>query len=501
MLDYSFIDVLRSMSWAELKELRRFILSPYFNRSRKVIKLFDAIIKYHPHYDNTRLTKEWLHSKINNNLPYNEITMRRLLFDLQKLSERFMQQLNFERKDIDSRVFMTEEIGTRGAEKLFLKNTVRTEKMLEDKGFINSDYCLTRFRLETDKFYFSMINNKVSRKDFATIETSKLTEGITFLISYFMLEAIKHNDTLLSYSRSYNVRQSSHFIDQFIKLFDFERLEIFMKKNSITGNYIIEVYLNLLKSFLYFENDYYYTEFKKSLNKYSKKLSPSDNNFLYTRLSSYCIIKNRTIHDKNLYYNRELFDIYNVMLSNKYYETETNKYIPSDIFREALLAGLRLKKLKWTEDYIFQYGNKLHPNNKTDIINFSHAMLYFEEGNYENSLSYLGKVKLDEFVFRLDLRVLLLKIYYEQQAFDSAFSMMRAYKKYLLENDMLDDDKKNMHLNYIKFITKLINYHRGTNKTDLLSLKLQIDKSKHLIEKEWLTDKIYEQDKSISIAV
>src|SRR5438105_2234991 len=175
MLEYSFIEILKTLDRKELLNFRKFILSPYFNRSRKAVRLFDAIAKYHPHYEHRKLTKEMLHSKVNSGLAYNEITMRRLLFDIQRLLERFMQQVNFERKNIESRVYMTEEIGSRGAAKLFLKNTLHTEEMLEKKGFINSDYCLARFRLETDKFYFSMINNKVSKKDFADVETAKLT--------------------------------------------------------------------------------------------------------------------------------------------------------------------------------------------------------------------------------------------------------------------------------------------------------------------------------------
>lgn len=501
MLDYSFIEVLKTLDWKELKEFRKFAVSPYFNKSRKALKLIDAIIKFHPHYDNSRLTKEGLHRKINPEIPYNEITMRRLLYDVQKLLERFMQQVNFEKKNIESRIFMTEEIGSRGAEKLFLKNTSHTEELLESQGIVNSDYCLAKFKMQTDKFYFSMINNKISRKEFANIETAKLTEGITFLISYFMLEAIKHNDTLLSYSRSYNIKQSANFIDQFIRLFDFERLEIFMKKNSITGNHIIKVYLNLLKAFLYFDNEYYYDEFKKSLNKLSGKLSTTDNNFLYTRLASYCIVKNQVIHDKNAYFDRELFAILEMTLAKKFYETETNKYLPADVFRNMLLIALKLNKIKWTEDLISDYSNKLHPQNRTDIVNFSYGMLYFEKGAYDTALRYLGRVKLDESIYRLDLRVLLLKIYYEQGAFDSAFSMMRAYKKYVLENQMLDENKKATHINFIKYITKLINYQRGTNKTDLISVRMQVDKSKHLVQKEWLTNKIYELDKSISIAV
>jgi len=501
LLDYSFIEILRTLDKRELKEFRKFAVSPYFNRSRKTVKLFDAIIKFHPHYESSKLTKEQLHKSINSGLPYNEITMRRLLFDLQKLSERYMKQINFEKKNIESRGFMTEEIGMRGAEKLFLKNTSLTEKMLEEKNFVNSDYFLSKYRLETDKFYFGMMNNTISKKSSAIKEVTKLVEGITYLIIYFMLEAIKHNDILLAYSNSYNLKQTGYFIEQFIKLFDFERLEIFMKKNSPKGSHIIEVYLNLLKSFLYFNDEVYYREFKKSLNRFSNELSPTDNHFLYGRLVSYCTLKDNSQSQENSYYQNELFNLYSVILENKYYLSETSTYIQLDDFRNILIIALRLNKIKWAENFIFDYGNQLNPKYKADVVNYSYGMLYFETGAYEDSLGYLAKINPDEFVFRLDYRVLMLKIYYEQKAYDSAFSMMRSYKKYVAENEMVNTNLRTVHNNFIKVVTKLLNYQRGTNKTDLITVMMHIEKSKLLLQKAWLTDKICELDNSISIAV
>src|SRR5690242_10642367 len=122
MLDYAFIEILETLTRDELKSFRRFISSPYFNRSAKVVKLFDNISKHHPNYEHTSINKESLHKKISPELPYNEITMRRLLFDLQNLAEKFLQQLNFENKPIEARTFMTEEIVKRGSSRMLLKN-------------------------------------------------------------------------------------------------------------------------------------------------------------------------------------------------------------------------------------------------------------------------------------------------------------------------------------------------------------------------------------------
>lgn len=486
MLDYGFIEILETLTRGELKSFRRFICSPYFNRSQKVVKLFDHISKHHPNYEHSSITKESLHKKVSPGLPYNEITMRRLLFDLQNLAEKFLQQLNFENKPIEARTFMTEEIVKRGSSRMLLKNIKTADKLIGEVGYVNSDICLSKFRMETDKFYFGMIHNNINKKSFVDTEAGKLISGITYLMSYFMLEAIKHNDTLLTYSRSFNVKHNEKVVSQFLELFDFDRLAVFMNQNSMTGSYIIEVYLNALKSFLYFSDDSYYKVFKNSLVKHYSKLSPTDNHFLFGKLSGYCTLKTMFSTKLDVVYDYELFEIHKLIIREKYYETEANKYFPVDLFRNILFQATKLQEFSWLEDFIEGYSTQLHPNRRNDVINYSYAHLYFERNAYDESLTYLSRIKMDEFSYGLDAKNLYLKIYYDQGDYDSAFSFARSYLKYLNENPMVSESRREGNINFVKYTTKLINYHNEKSKTDLSSLALQITKCKNLTNRFWL---------------
>lgn len=497
MLDYAFIEILETLTREELKSFRRFLLSPYFNRSAKVVKVFDYITKRHPNYEHTSINKESIHKKVSPELPYNEITIRRLLFDLQNLAEKFMQQVNFENKAIESRTFMTEELVKRGASKMMVKNIKTAQKMIDEVGYMNSDICLSKFRFETDQFYHGMIHNSINKKSFVTTEANKLVNGITYLISYFMLEAIRHNDTLLTYSRSFNVKHNEKIISQFLELFDFERLAVFMKKNSMTGSYIIEVYLNALKTFLYVDNDENYGEFKNLLYENRKKLSPADNNFLFGRMAGYCILKTMYSTKIDNVYDYELFDIYKTIINEKYYETEANKYFPLDLFRNIIIQSTKLQEFTWLEDFIESHSASLHPNRRSDAVNYSYAHLYFERNAYEESLVYLSKVKMDEFSYGLDARNLYLKIYYDQGDYDSAFTFTKSYSKYLQENPMVSESRREANTNFIKFTTKLINYHNEKSKTDLSSLALQISKCKNLTNRYWLAGKTEVLERSV----
>jgi hypothetical protein len=501
MLDYAFLEILESLTREELKMFRRFILSPYFNRSEKVVRLYDALIHYYPSFQNIKLTKENLHKKVAPELPYNEITMRRLLYDLQKLTENFMRQLNMESKHIDSKLSMVEELASRGSNRMHKKIIKETAVLLENEKFTDSDYCLRKFRLETEQFYFGMINDRITKKSFVNSESTKLIRGITYLISYFMLEAIKHNDILLSYSKSFNVKYNEKFINQFIELFNLERLDIFIHQNSLAGGNTIEVYLKALKAFLYFDNEFHYKDFRDSLKKQSAGLSTNDNHHLYFRLAAYCILKKSNSQDSNLYFENELFDIYKSIIENKYFETESNKYIPVDLFRNIVIHAIRVNEHSWLEDFITEYGRMLHPERRKDVMNYCYAILYFERGAYEQSLKWLVSIKSEEFVFHLDLRNLFFKNYYELGQFDVALSYANSTRKFLTENKLVSDENRIWHENFYKYALKLLHYQNTKTKTDPGVLHRTVNRNKKITSKQWLLEKTASLEKSVRRAI
>ncbi len=501
MLDYAFVELLESFTRDEIRSLRKFIISPYFNRSQKVVKLYDIIIKFHPNFESPKLSKEELHKKISPELPYNEVTMRRLLFDLQQLISKFLKQQYVERKEAETAIFTVEELAIRGSERMHAITIRDAEKLVNSVDHIDADTCLNRFKLETEKFYFGMINDKIDKKRFVDSEAAKLINGITYFISYFMLESIKHNDTLLNYSRSFNIKQNKKFISQFLDLFDFQRLEIFMKSHSLAGIEIVQAYINSLKTYLYFDNDEYYSQLKSSVFDNLDKFSITDKNFLFSKLSGYCILKNGSLNAADMRYENELFDIYKKMLVDKYYQTESSKFMPVDLYRNILIQAVKMKELRWLEEFIEEYGRQIHPGRRTDIINYSYAFLRFEQGNFNEALKWLSKIRMEEFTYHLDIRSLYIMTYYELGDFETAYSAANAFNKYLKTNAMVSQEKRIGSENLCKYVIKLINYNNTNSRTDLSTLTLKLNKCKNVNSRTWLLSKVQDLDSSVKRAV
>ncbi len=496
MLDYALIELLETFSLDELKHLKKFIISPYFNRSKKVTRLYDVLVKFHPNYDNPKLTKDYLHKKITPEKKYNELTMRSLLHDLQKLVSLYIQQKYLERKRAESKIFTIEELAIKGTERMHAITVKEAEKLINSYSYIDGEQCLNRFKLETEKFYFNMIKDKISRKSFVNTEAGKLINGITYFISYFMLEAIKHNDTLLNYSRTYKVKHNYKFISQFLKLFDFERLEIFMESHNLAGINIVKAYLSCLRAFLYIENDEYYYKMKSAILENTDEFSITDKHLLFSKLNSYCITKREFVEPGDERFEQELLDIYKISLTNRYYETEVNKFMPVDLYRNILIQAARMNELVWMEEYIEEYSKKLPPKRKDDIIYYSYGYLEFERGNYDQSLSWLSRIKAEEFSYHLDIKTLYIQNYYELGEIDSALSGVKAFTKFLNENSMLTESKKESYVNFCKAATRLFNLENTKSKTNVTGLILQTQKYRSCSQKRWLLKKLQNLDKN-----
>ena len=70
MINHDLIKLLKTFSGEEVKDFRNFLKSPFFNKSSKLLKLYNEIIKHHPDFGNKNFTKENLHKRVTRTVEY-----------------------------------------------------------------------------------------------------------------------------------------------------------------------------------------------------------------------------------------------------------------------------------------------------------------------------------------------------------------------------------------------------------------------------------------------
>ena len=114
----------------------------------------------------------------------------------------------------------------------------------------------------------------------------------------------------------------------------------------------------------------------------------------------------------------------------------------------------------------------------------------YEKGNYEKALENINKVKYDVFLYKIDVKNLLLKIFFELKQYDQAFSLVDAYKHFLKSNKELSHEYKEQFLNFIIMYNKILrttSQNKPENQDFLLS---ELKSIKTISNRDWLTEKI-----------
>ena len=144
------------------------------------------------------------------------------------------------------------------------------------------------------------------------------------------------------------------------------------------------------------------------------------------------------------------------------------------------------------EEFIKNNSKKLLTKHSKGFEDYSYALLYFEKGNYSKALSCINRIKFDQFLYKLDMKNLQLKINYELEQFESAISVIDTFKHFLKNNVLITESRRILHNNFLDYTGKLIQYRIGSQKVNLHFIKDRIEKSKVIFDKVWLLDKVNE---------
>ncbi len=489
MYTHQLIELLKTFSEKELMKLYKFLNSPYFNNSRRIVTLFQVLKKFYPDFEKRNFTREYIFKLVYKNSEYNDSTFRNLMSDLLQLTLKFLMIEGIEKKEVESSFYVTQELFSRGKIDLFISKMNNIDKILKDTSNLDGEYFHNKFRAETDHFYVNLLTKRVLKKQIVVSESEKLISGLVSLLNYFVLESIKHNDNLFNYSRTYNIKSNIVKVNQFLEIINFENLIKYLRENSSNEIPIVELYYNLLKASTNIEEEKYYFRLKESVFKCSEHLGLNDNNFLHSRLIDYCVKKiNLGIHS-SFDLNEEIYELYQIYVKNEFYKTLSNTNLPFDAYRNVLINCITTKKLKEMEEFIKVYSKKLLPAHIDSIVNYSYALLFFEKKQFSKAMEYLNKIKFDQFVFKLDMKNLQLKLAFELGYYESAVSIIDTYKHFLKNNALISESRRIMHNNFLNYANKLIQFKFGSSKVNIPFLKEQLEKSKDVFDKGWLIEK------------
>ncbi len=483
MFKHNILELFGSFSKDEISRFEKYLSN---NSSMKMLKLYHEIIKHYPDFDSALMDKNALSVNTSLSGTNNNSTLRDALSELMRITMKYISISNFENNNFESANLVLEELSRRGSTKVLQKKIREAEEYFESNNIIDSRFQYNKYWFDSLVYNFETTNSKIIHKPKAIEKVDKLSELCYTLLNFCIPEIISLHLNAKLLSEKYNVDYTETSLSKIVALIDLKNLiRIYEDQNPAT----FKLYKLLMDMFENFEKDQYYFRYKDYLAENSRLFSFDEVSFHYNWLISYCIAR-KSASDGYGNFDTELFELYNTFLENRYYVNRKTKYLAVDMFRDILLHALGSENYVWAEEFIVNYCSEIEPDERENLVNFSYAHLYYNSGQTGKALEYYRKIKMDNFIFKYDIKILILKIYTELNYFEEALSEIKAFREFLRNNPMVSASKKTRFGNFVRHLEKLILYMAGKDSIDVSYLKSKLMKEKSLTQKKWLIDKI-----------
>ncbi|MBN8569915.1 MAG: hypothetical protein J0M18_09800 [Ignavibacteria bacterium] len=479
--NHNLIIVLRTITPDELKSLKTFLSSPYFNSLSKINELLEILKKFYPEFNSDSLTSEFLFKKLYPGKIYNYSTITNLISKMQKLIEEFLIISNIQKNPLKKNEFLIKEYFGRNLKSLSSKNIFSFSEEKSSKEDIGSDFFQRSYNFDAYKvnyiLNYGLDNHKKSTK---ILSESLLNVNVNF-INYFIMELMSNyiNSIIsLSSNDTYNIKPKLEKV-----IYDLE-IEKLIKNIEPFNNYtyIINLYLKLVQAFSNLGNVENYYSYKKALFKNKDKLNKNELYFHYSKLIAYCSLqKDKT---GNSEFQKEIFEICQIVLDNEYYIYFASKFLPINLYKIIINSAITLEKFDWLENFIKIYSKKVNPRLQKDAENFGLATLNFATGNYRDCLTNLNNIR--ENTFFLEIRAMKLIIFYNLAYFNEGLNDLKSFQKFIRINKSFTQQRRQTLINFLTYMDKLFLYKISNKKSDMGYYRKKLTIEENCLYKDWL---------------
>ena len=468
MKNTQLIESLRTLDKNEIKEFGKFISSPYFNNRSEVIRFFNSLKKFYPQFDSNQLNEEEVFLQVYPDKNFSSVLMRKLNSLTLNLLLEFLTIESIKENKNDYNVKMMEMLRKRKLSALFEKRSRITKDYLNSSNLDISYY--------EQKLKFTSIQNGY----FLNADESSFVEGLqnelNDLIKFFLTGIILQYIRLCEWSRQLNKKFDLKFYDEILKYISAE------DEREVT---LYSMYFNMLM-LLNTEDEYYFKKLLSSRDILKAKLGKIDDYNVQIVSLQYC---HKKVMKGFFEYRKRMFEITKKLLSEDLIpEGFIEPYFFTNIVRNASV----LKEFKWLENFVKVYKHRLNPELSEEITNYSMAMIETAKGNFERSLMHFSKIKIERSNMKLEMKNLLIIIYYELNYTEELISLIDTNKHFLNRDKTVSDNSKMFSLKLMNFVYELLKIKSSNKNISTHLLKKEIGKSEYFFFKEWLLKKAEE---------
>lgn len=472
--------LLNALNKKEMTRFSQFVHSPYFNKHKEVQLLVSHLAKCYPVFDDKRVGAKFLYILLfGKRKPFKQAQLALVFTYTIRLVEQFLVIEELKNQSTREELLLLQGLNSKKCERIFESKLTKIQQRLSQATIQDSYHLANLFEVsqEADRYY-TLTERRAKDPNLS------LTQE--YLDYYYMAEKLKIAVEMVMRQGILNVQFSKELLNNILQAIDNGRERF----SAIPSIYM---YYKLYQMLTSFEEESYYFAALEYLRDNGSHFEKEERRNLFNYFQNYCIKK---INSNQGNFMAELFELYKLLLSQKLLLDNIGQ-LSEWHYKNIATVALRLGHIDWSYSFLEEYKNLLPLENARNAYTFNLAAWYHVAQQYDKVLELLLQVEYVDLRYNVGAKALLLRTYYEIEAFDALQAHITTFRKYVHRNQIMNEDWQYGYSNLFKYTGKLAQIRERIPFTNLEKttaeiekLNLAVEAEKNIFNKKWLLEKI-----------
>ncbi|MBN8584028.1 MAG: hypothetical protein J0M37_02970 [Ignavibacteria bacterium] len=427
------IKLLKYFPQQDIRRFMDFVRSPFYNKNKKLIKLAEFILKYHPEFSPPAFDEESVFKKLFPVEKYEYQKIKNLLSDLLNLAYNYLRTKPVYFTEFTPELNLIVNLRSLRALDLHEKILNAAEKKLGSSKTRDGIYLYNKFLLADQRQILNTIKKPNANEGFNETFSAQFELSLLNLLKQYTI--MKH--VSIENDKKFSMKM-------------YEEVLGYIKKHSGFENITLKEY-RLIALLLEEKTEEHYRELKKIYIEDYESLDEEDSYMALFYLNSFCAERYNNLAEKK--YIFELRDLFKHAFSKDAVALGTFHY--PDFIHYAKIF-IRAGDIETAEKFIKNYFYKIDEQHKDSTMNHLKALIHYQQGSYEKALYYISKVNFPSFIMKLQVKLIHLQLLIDTQNYEEARAAIHSFSQFLARESTINKLYKSVIKNFLKLCKGLI---------------------------------------------
>lgn len=455
-------ELIKSLTRAEMRDVRIVLRSDWFNYREDVRLLFDILVRAADSKRGEMPAKTDIFKKIYPDKDFDDRLLRLLGSWLTDAMEDYWRWKSISNNPVAGHTALASAYRKKNMPSLFQKNIRLAHQYLEQQPLRNADYLRQKHDVLAEDFRFEAASKRT--------EALELQAMADTLDLWYFAQKLRQVCTALSHQNVFKTEYKFTLVASIIAQ---------IEQNNLLEYPAIDLYYHCYAVLNQPDNEQAFDLFREKIVEHGTCFPEEELRDLYVLALNFCT---RKVNEGSQSHVRAGFELYRAGFENKVFVVDG--VLSRFTYRNAAALGLLLGELDWVRAFLEAFRDLLEPKFRDSTYHFNLARWEYERHNYDAALVLLQHAESEDLLAALAAKTLIAKILFNIGAWDALHSHLDAMQIFLKRHKEISYHRNN-YVHFIRFARKLA-VASDRQKAELLQV---IQQEKAVSEKKWLLER------------